>query len=177
FSNGEQEISVVSRHSDIGTWDDVIVEMQKVNIGDFMPFVVKEPRMEGIVSGTVTIEDAFRNMYVSSELTAEQFRLENDSIGMITITGAWDDRNKKATYEAISNNKNYKFSIAGSYDIVDSLRQEINANANFDYTNIHFLEKYLGSIFGNMRGFATGNLRMKGDIKKPDYIGSIDVKD
>ncbi len=176
FSNGNQEISLVSRHSDIGTWDDIIVEMKKVNIGDFIPFLLKEPRMEGMVSGTVTIEDAFRNMYISSELKAEQFRLENDSIGMVTLTGAWDNNNRKAIYEAISDNRNYKFSIAGSYDILDSLHQEINANANFDYTNIHFLEKYLGSIFGNIRGFATGNLRMKGDIKKPDYIGSIDVK-
>ncbi len=176
FSNGDQEIAVVSKHSDVGTWDDVIVEMKKVNIGDFMPFIVKEPRMEGIVSGTVTIEDAFRDMYISSELNAEQFRLENDSIGKIAITGAWDNGNRKATYEAISDNKNYRFSIAGSYEMVDSLHQQINANANFDYTNIHFLEKYLGSIFGNMKGFATGNLRMKGDINKPEYTGTIDVK-
>ncbi|MCO5239173.1 MAG: translocation/assembly module TamB [Chitinophagaceae bacterium] len=177
FSNGEQEISVISKHSDVGTWDDIIVEMKKVNIGDFVPFLLKEPRMEGIVSGTVTIEDAFREMYISSELNAEQFRLENDSIGKITITGAWDDGNKNAIFEAISDNENYKFSIAGSYDMADSLHQQINANANFDYTNIHFLEKYLGSLFGNMKGFATGNLRMKGDINKPDYVGTIDVKD
>ncbi len=73
--------------------------------------------------------------------------------------------------------KNYKFSIAGSYDVLDSLNQEINANANFDYTNIHFLEQYLGSIFGNIKGFATGNLRMKGNIKSPEYTGVINVKD
>lgn len=177
FSNGDQEISVVSRHSDVGTWDDIIVDLKKVNIGDFMPFVLKEPRMEGIATGTVTLEDAFRNMYISADLKAEQFRLSNDSIGTVAITGAWDDKNKKATYEAISDNKNYKFSVAGSYDAVDSLHQQINANANFDYTNIHFLEQYLGAIFSNLKGFATGNLRVKGDVKKPEYTGTIDVKD
>ncbi|MBX3253578.1 MAG: translocation/assembly module TamB domain-containing protein [Chitinophagaceae bacterium] len=176
FTNGEQEISIVSKHSDVGTWDDIIVDMKKVNIGDFMPFIVKEPRMEGIVTGTVTIEDAFRSMYVSANLKTEQFRLANDSVGTVNITGAWDDRNKKAIYEAISDNKNYKFSIAGSYDVVDSLNQEINANANFDYTNIHFLEQYLGSVFGNIKGFATGNLRMKGNIKAPEYTGEIMVR-
>lgn len=177
FSNGEQEIAMVSKHSDVGTWDDIVVELKKVNIGDFMPFIIKEPRMEGIVSGTVTIEDAFREMYISSELEARQFRLENDSVGSIRINGAWDDRNKNATFEAISDNENYKFSIAGSYDAADTLHRQINANANFDYTNIHFLEKYLGAIFSDMKGFATGNLRMKGDVSKPDYVGAIDVKD
>ncbi|HEX5023822.1 MAG TPA: translocation/assembly module TamB domain-containing protein [Agriterribacter sp.] len=176
FSNGDQEISIVSRHSDVGTWDDIIVELKKINIGDFIPFIVKEPRMEGMATGNITIEDAFRNMYISADIKAEQFRLANDSIGMVTIAGAWDDRNKNATYEVISGNKNYKFSIAGSYDMVDSLNQQINAKANFESTSIHFLEQYLGSIFGNMKGFATGNLRMSGNVKKPDYTGSIDVK-
>ncbi len=70
-----------------------------------MPFVLKDPRIEGIATGTVTIEDAFRNMYISADLRADQFRLANDSIGSVNITGAWDDRNKKATYEAVSDNK------------------------------------------------------------------------
>lgn len=177
FSNGQQEIAVVSKHSDVGTWDDVVVELKKVSIGDFVPFVLKEPRMEGIVSGTVTIEDAFRQMYISTELEAQQFRLENDSIGSVKINAAWDDQNKNATFEAISDNKNYKFSLAGSYDAVDTLHRMINANANFDYTNIHFLEKYLGTIFGDMRGFATGNLRIRGDVNKPEYVGAVDVRD
>ncbi|MBX2925981.1 MAG: translocation/assembly module TamB domain-containing protein [Chitinophagaceae bacterium] len=177
FTNGEQKISAVSKHSEVGTWDDIIIEMKKVNIGDFIPLIVKEPRMEGIATGTITIEDAFRNMYVSANVKTEQLRIANDSIGTINITGAWDDRNRKAIYEAISDNQNYKFSIAGSYDVVDSLNQEINANANFDYTNIHFLEQYLGSIFGNMKGFATGNLRMKGNIKTPEYTGEIVIRD
>jgi hypothetical protein len=176
FTNGDQQISVVTRHSDVGTWDDIVVELKKVNIGDFLPFVAKQPRMEGIATGTVTFEDAFRNLYVSADLKAEQFRLENDSIGQVDITGAWDDKNKKANYEAISNNLNYKFSVAGSYDIVDSLNQQINANANFDNTSIHFLEKYLGSIFRDIKGLATGNLRVTGNINNPDYTGTVSVK-
>lgn len=176
FTNGDQQISVVTRHSDVGTWDDIVIELKKINIGDFMPFIAKQPRMEGIATGTVTFEDAFRNMYISADLKAEQFRLENDSIGQVDITGAWDDKNKKANYEAISYNPNYKFSIAGSYDVVDSLNQQINANANFDNTSIHFLEKYLGSIFSNIKGLATGNLRMVGNINNPDYVGAVSVK-
>lgn len=175
FTNGEQELSIVSRHSDVGTWDDIVVELKKINLGDFIPFVLKEPRMEGLASGSVTFEDAFKNLYISADLKAEQFRLENDSIGMVTITGAWDDKNKRATYEAISDNENYKFSFAGSYDMVDSLKQEINANANFSNTSIHFLEQYLGAIFGDLKGSATGNLKMVGDIKQPDYTGNVRI--
>lgn len=176
FSNGEQEVSVVTRHSDVGTWDDIVVELKKVNIGDFMPFVTKQPRLQGIATGSVTFEDAFRNMYVSANLKAEQFRLENDSIGVVDITGAWDDKNRKATYEAISANPGYNFSIAGSYDASDSASHQINAGADFDNTSIHFLERYLGDIFTNMQGYATGNLHMTGDVNHPEYIGTIKLR-
>ncbi|MFT4016356.1 MAG: translocation/assembly module TamB domain-containing protein [Agriterribacter sp.] len=177
FSNGEQEVSVVTRHSDVGTWDDIVVELKKINIGDFMPFIAKQPKLEGIATGSVTFEDAFRNMYISANLKTEQFRLENDSIGVVDITGAWDDRNKKATYEAISSNPNYDFSIAGSYDASDSLNHQINAGANFDKTNIHFLEQYLSVVFGDMKGKATGNLRMIGNVNSPEYVGTVQLKD
>ncbi|OJY82510.1 MAG: hypothetical protein BGP14_17940 [Sphingobacteriales bacterium 44-15] len=175
FTNGDQEISVVTRHSDVGTWDDIVVEIKKLNIGDFLPLVIKQPRIEGLATGSITFEDAFRNMYISADLKTEQLRLENDSVGTVDVTGAWDDRNKKAIYEAISNNKNYKFSIAGSYDASDSLNQQVNANANFDHTSIHFLEEYLGSIFGNIKGVATGNLRVAGNVSSPSYTGNIHV--
>ena len=28
FTNGDQEVSVVTRHSDVGTWDDIVVEIK-----------------------------------------------------------------------------------------------------------------------------------------------------
>ncbi|MCC6289172.1 MAG: translocation/assembly module TamB domain-containing protein [Chitinophagaceae bacterium] len=176
FSNGDQEVSVVTRHSDVGTWDDIVVELKKVNIGDFMPFVAKQPKLQGVATGAVTFEDAFRNMYISANLKAEQFHLEDDSIGVVDITGAWDDKNRKATYEVISSNPNYNFSIAGSYDASDSLSQQINAGANFENTSIHFLEKYLNVVFSDMKGLATGNLHMVGKVSSPDYVGTVNVK-
>ncbi len=175
FTNGDQEVAVVTKHSDVGTWDDIVVEITKLNLGDFLPFVIKEPRIEGLATGRIIFEDAFRNMYISADLNTEQLRLENDSVGSVAVTGAWDDRNRKAIYEAVSNNKNYKFSIAGSYDASDSLNQTVNANANFDHTSIHFLEEYLGELFGNIKGFATGNLRVSGNVNNPLYTGNIHV--
>ncbi len=177
FSNGEQELSIVSRHSDVGKWDDIVIEMKKLNIGDFLPFIVAEPKMEGMVTGNVIIEDAFRSLHISANLKAEQFRLENDSIGQVVITGAWDNENKRAIYEAISENDNYKFSIAGSYDVVDSVTHTINTHANFERTNVHFLEQYLNTVFGDIKGYASGDINISGDARSPDYTGTIQLSD
>ncbi len=173
FTNGQQELSIVSRPSDTGQWNDIIVKLTRLNMGDFMPFILKEPRMEGMLTGNVTIENVFRNMHISADLKADQFRFENDSIGQIDITGSWDGQNKRAIYEAISNNEQYKFSIAGNYDIVDSVTHLINTHANFDRTRVDFLEKYLGTIFGNIRGYASGDITISGNADSPDYTGSV----
>ncbi len=173
FTNGEQELSVVSRPSETGKWDDIVISLKKVNIGDFLPFIINEPRMEGMVTGSITIEDVFQNFHVSAELRADQFRLENDFVGQIDITGSWDGQNKRAIYEAISKNDNYKFSIAGNYDIIDSVTHTINTHANFERTNVHFLEQYLGVVFGDIRGYASGDITISGDASSPDYTGTI----
>ncbi|PWU04107.1 MAG: hypothetical protein C5B52_02060 [Bacteroidetes bacterium] len=177
ISNGEQEITVSTRQSEVGTWNDIIIGLKKVSIADFLPFVLSNPRLEGITTGTVTIEDPFRNLYITADAKAEQFRFENDSIGVVKVNGSWDNKNKKATYEAVSDNKDYKFNVKGAYDGRDSLNQTINTAASFDNTSIHFLEQYLGSIFGSLKGRATGNLTMSGSVKKPDYVGTVLVTD
>ncbi len=177
FTNGEQELSVSSRHSEVGKWDDIIISIKKLNMGDFLPFIVNQPRMEGMLTGNVTIEDVFQNLHISGELRADQFRLENDSIGQIDITGSWDGQNKRAIYEAISDNNNYKFSIAGTYDIVDSVTQTINTHANFDRTDIHFLEQYLNVVFGDLKGFASGDVNITGNAASPDYTGTLRIND
>ncbi|MBX3241769.1 MAG: translocation/assembly module TamB domain-containing protein [Chitinophagaceae bacterium] len=173
FTNGEQELSVVSRPSEVGKWDDIIIDMKKLNMGDFLPFILNEPRMEGMVTGNVIIEDAFQNMHISATVKVDQFRLENDSIGQVEITGAWDDQNKRAIYEVVSDNRNYQFSIAGTYEIVDSVTQRINTHVNLDHTDIHFLEQYLNVVFGDVKGYASGNLTISGDALSPDYTGAV----
>ena len=51
----------------------------------------------------------------------------------------------------------------------------MNANTNFDHTSIHFLEEYLGTLFGNIKGFATGNLKIHGNVNNPLYTGNLHV--
>ena len=43
--NGQQEILVTTHPSDIGNTNDIKVELKKVNIGDFAPYVVTDNRL------------------------------------------------------------------------------------------------------------------------------------
>ncbi len=51
--NGLQEIQLTSVPSNSGRGTDLKLQLQKVNIGDFTPYLVKSNRIEGLLSGTV----------------------------------------------------------------------------------------------------------------------------
>ncbi|MDX2048900.1 MAG: translocation/assembly module TamB domain-containing protein, partial [Chitinophagaceae bacterium] len=176
FTNGDQEISLSSIPSEIGNSNDIIVSLRRVNLGDFLPFVITNPRIEGITSGEVTIEDPFNKLRVYVNAQTDQTRFENDSIGIISLNGFWDNSAKKSTYHLISANKEHFFTINGSLDLKDSLNQRIDATADIENTTLKMIERYLATIFGDLKGNVSGKLRVVGNIREPDIIGTAKVK-
>ena len=73
--NNEQEVRISSTPSSIGNANDLLVNMQNINIGDFAPFFSKDNRLEGLLSGTVEVIDPFENLHVEMKGEARQFRL------------------------------------------------------------------------------------------------------
>jgi TamB, inner membrane protein subunit of TAM complex len=177
LTNGEQEILISSLPSDISNSNDVIVSLRKVNLSDFLPYIMKEPRIQGITNAEVTIEDPFNKLRVFVNAQTDQTRFENDSIGITSLNGYWDNGIKKTSFHLISENRNYEFKINGSLDLKDSVNRQIDATIEVNNTVLTILERYIGTIFGELKGNATGKLRIVGDLKEPDVIGSVKLKD
>lgn len=177
--NENQEVYVTTRSSTATDGNDVEITLKKINIGDFAPFFVRSNRLEGLLSGTVHIEDPFGKMAVAMEGEAEQFRLDNDSIGKITLSPGYASQTGKISLRAVSENPDYNFDINGmvNLNLPDSASEQIDITTNLRNTNIHLLEKYLGTIFSRMEGKATGQLRIKGKGNQLKYLGDIQLKD
>ncbi|HUP11091.1 MAG TPA: hypothetical protein VM187_02730, partial [Niastella sp.] len=118
--NGQQEILVTTHPSDIGTTNDIKVELTKVNIGDFAPYVVPDNRLEGLLTAQVDIVDPFGKMLVDLNGEADMFRLDNDSIGKLQLKAGYSQRSNKVTFSTNSENDNYNFDLAGSYNLADT---------------------------------------------------------
>ena len=176
FTSGEQEVIVSSELSSIGNTSDLVVKMKKIHIDDFAPFFVKNPVLEGLISGEARVEDPLGKFKVSWDADADQFRMNNDSVGTVKLSGLWDNEKKRASFHAISDNPQNNFNIDGIFDGSDTLNQQINATTKLVNANLHMLEPYLAGIFSNVSGFANGELSMVGNVKNPDYVGSVKVK-
>ncbi|MBA4166595.1 MAG: translocation/assembly module TamB domain-containing protein [Chitinophagaceae bacterium] len=177
--NGLQEIHVTSAPNPSNSKiNDLKVDMKKVNIGDFTPYLVKTNRIEGLLSGTINLTDPFGKLKVDLNADAEQFRLDNDSIGKIALKGNYYKIFNEANFNAVSDNKDYKFDMKGIYNLGDSTKEEnIDIFTNLHDTKIDILQTYLSGVFSNVTGLVTGVLRIKGPAKNLNYVGSVHLMD
>jgi len=176
--NGEQQVQVTTSPSDEGSWNDVHIDLKKINIGDFTPYFVKSQRIEGLLSGSVDMIDPFGKPTAHFKGEAEQFRFENDSIGRLQLNADYQKSTGMLNTLVHSDNKSYHFDVRGLIHTRDSLQgPPLDIIADVSDTKIDLLEKYLGGVFTNLTGNATGKLRIVGQGDALQYLGTVQLKD
>jgi hypothetical protein len=176
--SGEQQFLISTTPSGEGNWNDMHLELRKINISDFAPFFIKDERVEGVLTGNVDITDPFNHTYARFNGSAEYFRFSNDSVGKINLTADYNKQTGIVNGTVNSDNKDYHFDLKGIFNTNDSARQPINIMIpNMVNTKIDLLEKYIGTIFSNVTGYATGSLQIVGPGDSLNYIGDIKLTD
>lgn len=173
----EQEIYLTASQSEDSTANTLNVELTKINIGDFAPFFVKDVRLTGTLSGDVNITDPFGKAKVNMNGKAEQFWLDNDSIGVLNLAAGYDNIKKEAPFSVVSENPKYQFDLQGLFNVIDSTTDNLNIVTNLNNTDIHPLEKYLEGIASHLSGKANGQLTITGPVKKLKYLGKVQLTD
>ena len=140
-------------------------------------FFVKSNRIEGLLTGTVEVIDPFGNLQVEATAKADQFRLDDDSIGTLELSTVYSSKSGKVNFKTISANADYTFDVAGLVNTKDSLSDEVDINTTFNQTSIKPLQQYLSGIFSKMDGKATGQLRIKGKANNLKYLGDVSLQD
>lgn len=177
IGNGDQLIEVTTLPSKLGNTNDLLLSLRKVNLGDLLPYVLKEPKIEGLTSGDITIEDPYNSLNVYLNAQTEQTRFEGDSIGITTLNGNWNNGERRATFFLNSSNPGYVFDVRGRVFLADTSNRTIDTEIDIGSTRADLLEKYIGVVFSEMSGTATGKLRLYGPVSEPQLTGSVRLKD
>lgn len=175
FQNG-QEILVSTTPSEIGNSNDVIVSLKNIVIEDITPFLLKTPKLNGLLGGNVRINDPFNKLELEFDTKIDQFRFEGDSVGVLSAKGTYWASSENLDVHVISNNKLYNFIGDFGYHPKDSLNQ-LKGSVVFNNTEIHVLEEYMSGIFDNIYGKATGILNISGKLSDPKLTGSVILND
>ncbi|TDH28075.1 hypothetical protein EXU57_06325 [Segetibacter sp. 3557_3] len=177
FTQGDQEIAVETTYEEDNNQNNLAIRLRNLNIGDFAPFITSDPRLEGIAGGEIVLKDFFGKFNVEGNLRADQFRLDNDSIGVVLIKGGYNSTNKKVVFNVESLNELYSLTASGSYDIGDSVSAPLTSTIRLNNTKIDLLNRFLGTVFDNVSGFATGELSINGNPNRPQLLGRVAIRD
>ncbi len=173
LKESNQEIRLKTRPSETGDWNDLIVELHKVNLGDFSPFLMPKNRLEGLLSGTIVAEDPFNNLYATGDdVLIEALRLDNDSIGNIQTNLVYEGNIKNLRGEGATLNEQNKLAYNFNLFFGDELQKEYNSISLEAKTySLSILERFLGSLFSNITGFVTGNFKLEGPLDQLQITG------
>jgi hypothetical protein len=179
FVQGFQEISVETEMEDATNIRDLNVNLKNLVIGDFTSLLhIKEPKFEGLATGNIKLKDFFGDFSADATLKAEQFRMDEDSIGLVNITANYDSKTGDVKYDIVSPNEKYNFTAKGSYKTKDTLSPSpLNNDIQLNNTKLTIIQKYLNGIFSNVDGYGTGNLRISGKPSSLNLLGTVKVKD
>ncbi len=176
FVQGNQEI-VISTEMDEELGTNLVARLKKLNIDDFAPFIIKRPRMEGQLTGTLTLRDPFGKQLLEFDGRADGFVLENKSIADINLHAAADLKKGKVQFNGNGLDINDDFQFNGTYDLLDSTDHALNiafTSQKFDIGNI---EPYLNNIFTDLQGNVVADLKVTGGAKHQYLTGSVLVKE
>ena len=163
FTQGFQEIVVETEEEDGGNTSNLVVKLRNVVLGDLTSLFIKSPRMEGITSGEIVLRDFFGKFNADAELTAEQFRLDNDSVGLVKIKAGYNSKTGLIPFDISSPNPGFDFSAKGSYNLKDSIGNPLSTDINLNDAKVGLLNQFLTGIFSDLSGQAKGKLSIGGD--------------
>lgn len=176
FTQGLQEITLQSQGDETGNTNDLIVKLKDVVLGDVTSLFMKSPQFEGLTNGNIKLSNFFGDFNAESNIKTEQFRIDNDSIGLVNATANYNAKSGIIDFKATSPNKNYSFNTEGHYDTKDSTGQQLYVSTLLADAKVSFVQRFLGDIFSDMSGNAQGNLVVSGDPNKPDLLGKVDIR-
>ena len=175
--SGDQQLLMTTHPSAEGNWNDIHADLRKINIGDFTPFIEKAERIEGLLTGSVDITNPFGKPTADFQGTAEQFRFANDSIGKLDLAANYQKSTGAIHATLHSDNKDYHLDGQALIN-TDSTAAgpAIDITTDVADVKVDLLEKYLGGVFTNLTGNASGKLRITGPSSHLLYLGTVQLK-
>src|SRR5205814_436238 len=109
----------------------------------------------------------------SSKMQVSQFIFNNDSVGIVNIDAEYSGKTNKLAATFSSPNADYDFSGTLALNFSDSAREQINTTLPLRNMRINVLKKYLGIVFDDIDGYASGDIQVVGKMKSPRLLGKV----
>lgn len=174
FSQGEQQLTVETEGANS---NNLLIRLQKIDVGDVMPLILPAPKLEGVANGEVRLKNFYGAFSSEAQVTVDEFKLDNDSVGTIVLNNRYDGATQTILFDGKSDNENYRFTLDGRYRLLDSTDMPLAVNFDFKGTRGYILNQFLGTILSDINADVYGKLAIYGNFKNPYLIGDVSLRD
>ncbi len=175
LSHGNQSIDF------IGSWNgkrdkDLELTFTNVNLNKVTPDVEKF-RFDGNLNGKINFKQNQAVFQPTSTLSIDSLKVNSIALGNMQLEIKGDETLSKFHLNSTLDNDNVEsFNADGNIEIVDG-KTLLDVDLNFDKFNLGILGKIGGDVITNIRGYASGNARIDGDLNDLDYNGRLFVNE
>ena len=151
---------------------DLQLTFENVNLNKITPDVEKFA-FNGNLNGKIIFKQSNTVFEPTAAVTIDSLTLNSIELGHLNLAIKGDESLKNFTIKSNLENKNVdSFKAEGNIGIIDN-QPVLDIDFNFEDFNLGVLGKIGGDVITNIRGFASGNARIDGNINNLDYNGRL----
>lgn len=156
------------------TQKDVRLKFKDVDLAKIVPDI-DSLSLAGNVNGKLDILQKNGSYLPNSTVTIDDFKVNDFELGSFdaNIEGNETLTNYLVNV-TIKDDFSKSFSATGDINVTDR-QSNIDVDLNFNKFNLQPLNPLLHDVLNNIRGTVTGQANVKGNLKKPDIIGDLEV--
>lgn len=153
---------------------DLKLTFQNVNLNKITPDVPKF-KFDGKVNGDVFFKQNLQVYQPTSSLQIEDLMVNDIQLGKLNLDIKGDESLTKFYVKSNLINENVEsFEADGNIEVFDG-KTLLDLDLRFDKFNLGVLGKIGGDVITDIRGFASGNARIDGNVNQLDYNGRLFV--
>tara|TARA_R110002049_G_scaffold307171_1_gene506982 strand:+ start:7735 stop:12138 length:4404 start_codon:yes stop_codon:yes gene_type:complete len=157
------------------TQKDLKLNFKNVDLAKITPDI-DSLSLAGNVNGKLDVLQQNGSYLPNSTIVIDNFTVNNFLLGSFdaAITGNENLTNYNVN-ATIKNDESKSFIAKGDIDVTRN-KSKINVNLDFNKFDLSPLNPLLDGVLSNIRGDATGNVKVVGDLRQPDINGELTLK-
>ncbi|MFZ4106758.1 translocation/assembly module TamB domain-containing protein [Flavobacterium sp.] len=172
-SHENQSMQITGLINDINN-KDLELTFKNVDLNKVTPNIEKF-KFGGNIDGQVFLKQKNSTYQPTANLEIKNLRINDNDLGDLNLNiKGNNDFSKFDIISKIENNNLKSFSADGNLEIVNN-ETLLDLNLNFESFNLGILSNLGGDVISNIRGFASGDARIKGNVNDINYSGKLFV--
>ena len=158
-----------------GTQDSLVADLNRVDIAYIMGLInFHAVEFAGEATGRVSLSNSLSDPHVGAELRIDNFLFNEAEMGGLYVQGLWNNEEKQVELNATMTESPRNLTYINGF--ISIARKGLDLRFRTVDTNLGFINRYVSGIFDDLRGRASGHLRLYGPFKELDLEGQQAVR-